>query len=418
VILTELKSLRCQLSTVNCQLFKHPFPKFTMMFSTFADPADWILTISPDRQLAIWQQSQAYPTAWGKWNAYLNHLCLDAILPWLQADYLPTATAWVESSQLPMFWEVVNGSVITIGMTRIAIVPTESIDRSELEVPQEWVDIPSWAADYYLGVQISSDASELQIYGYATHQQLKTSGVDDRQDRTYCLEIAATNPDLNALWLTLDRYPIAATRSALAPMPTLTRARVMTLIDRLSNPIEIVPRLALPFPLWAAIVENPEWFSQLHQQRRTQPSSPSVTRLGDWLQGQIDPVWQALDRVLLPQQLAIAVRSVDLETQPQSELCRAKIYSLATGQIALIVGLTQLDDTESRIVLQLHPAGGATQLPGATQLRLLTIDGAEIGRANAATTETIQLQFRASVGEQFQVEIECAGEIWTESFDR
>ena len=36
------------------------------------------------------------------------------------------------------------------------LIPSEAIDDSELEVPQEWVDIPSWAADYYLAVQITT----------------------------------------------------------------------------------------------------------------------------------------------------------------------------------------------------------------------------------------------------------------------
>lgn len=389
------------------------------MSSIFADLTDWTLAISPARQAVIWQQSQAAPTNWGRWNGYLNHLCLDAILPWLKADYFPTAIAGIESSQLPMFGEVVNGSIITIGTIRIAIVPTESIDRSELEVPQEWVDIPSWAADYYLGVQIASDANQLQIYGYVTHQQLRTNSSYDSQDRTYALNIADINPDLNALWLTLDRYTVSETRSIIAPIPVVTEAEILPLIDQLSNPIEISPRLAIPFPLWAAILANPDWFQQLYHQRQISQSPPTiiVTRLSNWFQGQIDPIWQTLELVLLPQQLAIAVRSAELATQLPRDLDRAKIYSLATGEIALVVGLTQITTSESRIILQLYPAGGATQLPGTIELRLRGTDGAEISRVSADITETIQLQFRANIGEQFQVEIECAGVVWTENFE-
>jgi hypothetical protein len=160
------------------------------MFSTFADPRDWILEISPQQRSISWQQSQVCPTVWGRWNAYLNHLCLNAILPWLQADYLPTITAAIESSQLPQIWDLVNGSIMTIGTNRIAIIPTEAID-----VPQEWVDLPSWVADYYLGVQIASDLSELQIYGFVTHRQLKERGIYDFQDRTYTMAIEDLNPD-------------------------------------------------------------------------------------------------------------------------------------------------------------------------------------------------------------------------------
>jgi Protein of unknown function (DUF1822) len=389
------------------------------MLSTFADPDDWILEISPDLRDSSWQQSQTCRTAWGRWNAYLNHSCLNVILPWLQAEYLPTATAGIESAQLSLMWQLINGSVIAIGRNRIALIPTEAIDRSELEVPQEWVDIPSWVADYYLGVQMASDVSELEIYGFVTHQQLKTHGYYDRQDRTYCMSIDDINSDLNALWLAIDRYTAAETRAAIAPIPVLTTANISALIDRLSSPDEILPRLAISFKSWAAVLESPAGLQQLYLQRPIDRSTTSaITQLSNWLAGQIDPIWQVLDRVLLSQQLTIAVRSVDLAEQPQSDLYRAKIYSLATGQIALIVGLTAIDDRESRIVLQLYPAGGATQLPATTRLRLLTIDGSEIAQASAAVTETIQLQFRASAGEKFQVEIECAGRVWLERFDR
>jgi hypothetical protein len=386
-----------------------------MILSAFVEPTDWVLEISPDRQAAVWQQSQAGTNSWGRWNAYLNQLCLDTILPWLQAEHLPTATTWLPSASLPMVWDVVTGAVITVGTTRIALIPTESIDRSELAVPQEWLDIPSWAADYYLGVQVDSDNHQIQIYGYTTHQQLKTQGVYDPTDRTYCIGSENLNPDLNGLWLTIDRYPVTATRTALASIPQLAVDRITPLIERLGNPTEILPRLAVPFAVWAAIVEQPQLRQRLYQQRQTGQSTATVTRLSGWLQGQIDAIWQTLDLVLLPPQISTAVRG-DRSTSANSDLYRGKVYTLATGQIALVIGITAISNIESRIDLQIHPAGGATQLPGATSLRLLTADGSEIGQASAAVTETIQFQFRANAGEQFQIEIVCAGETRMESF--
>ena len=386
-----------------------------MILSAFVAPTDWVLEISPDRQAAVWQQSQAVNNPWGRWNAYLNQLCLDTILPWLEAEYLPTATTWLPLASLPMVWDLVTGTVITVGTTRIALIPTESIDQSELEVPQEWLDIPSWAADYYLGVQVDSDHHQLHIYGYTTHQQLKTQGVYDATDRTYCISSDDLNPDLNGLWLTIDRYPVTATRAALAAIPALAIDRINPLIERLGNPAEILPRLAVPFTVWAAMIEQPELRQRLYQQRQTRQSTATVTSLGSWLQGQIDAIWQTLDLVLLPPQITTAVRG-DRSTPAASDLYRGKVYTLASGQIALVIGVTAISNTESRIDLQIHPAGGAAQLPGATSLRLLTTDGSEIGQASAAVTETIQFQFRANAGEQFQIEIICAGETRTESF--
>lgn len=390
------------------------------MRSTFIEPTDWVLDIDTDRQTATWQQSQAASTPWSRWNTYLNRSCLETILPWLKAEYLLSAEAWLTTAQMSALWDVVSGFSILVASSsvRIVAIPTEAIDLLELAVPQEWVDIPSWAADYYLGVQIASEDGQLHIYGYATHQQLKTHASYDDRERAYRLARDWLNPDLNALWLTYNRYPTTATRAALAPIPPISLDRLDAIVDRLSTPSLMPPRLAVPFDRWAAIVSDPNTCQRLYQQRQNAGTSRIATRLSDWWQDRVDTVWQALDAVLVPAQMAIAVRSTDSTIPLDRDRYRAKVYPLGTGQIALVMGIDPVGDTESRISLQIHPAGGATQLPGTTRVRLLAADGSEIGQASANVTQTIQFQFRASAGEIFEVEIDCAGSIWTERFER
>jgi Protein of unknown function (DUF1822) len=384
------------------------------MFSALIEPTDQILDISAQQQADIWQQSDTFPTARGRWNTYINQLCLNTCLTWLQAEYLPTAKAAME----PALWEIINGSIVTVDNIRIALIPTEAIDRSELEVPQEWVDIPSWAADYYLGVQIAPDCRSMTIYGFTTHQQLKTQGTYDAQSRSYCLDIDDVIPDLNALWLTYPRYTARQTRTPITALPSLDSVQADRLIERLGNPAKIMPRLEVPFQTWGAILENPQWRQRLCQQRMGNPT-PVFTQLKGWLQGQVDEMWQTIDRVLLPQQVAIAVRSassqniIELGTE---NIYRAKVFHLNGDQIALLIGVSPITETESRISLQVHPAGGAVHLPGETQLRLLSTDGTEIGKVSAVVTETIQLQFRVNEGEEFAIEIACCGQILTERF--
>ena len=371
------------------------------MVSAFVEPQDWVIEVSPEMQAAAWQFSRSLPTASGRWTAYLNQLCLNSCLSWIR-DYLPAANAWTAQPQF--IWNFVNGSVITVGTVRIALIPTDAIDQTELEVSQEWIDISQWAADYYLAVQIAE--GEIRIYGYATHQQIK-AGTYDSNDRTYCLDAEDLNADLNALWLSYPHFTANQTRAAIASIPTLLTAQADQLIERLSN--SLLPRLEIPFASWAAILENSSLRQRLYQPTAT-------TCLNQWFQGQIDAAWQALDRVLLPQQIAIAVRSPDADQAIEGEIYRAKAYDFALGQIALVIGISPVSDTERRIRLQIHPAGGATYLPGATRLRLLSEDGSEIGQASAAVMETMQLQFRASEGEPFQVEITCDEQTLTEQF--
>jgi hypothetical protein len=386
------------------------------MFSALVESTDWTLQIPDDRQANIWQQSRALPTAWGRWNAYLNQLCLETCLAWLKAEYLPTAKAGME----PALWGMVNGSIVTVGNLRIALIPTEAIDRSELEVPQEWVDIPSWAADYYLGVQVAPEAQAITIYGYTTHQQLKTQGTYDAHDRTYCLDVDDLITDLNALWLAYPRYTANQTRAFLPALSPLAPEQAAQLIERLGKPALVMPRLEVPFQIWAALLENPQSRQRLFQQIQTGNSTSVFTQLSSWFQGQMDEAWQSIDRVLLPQQLESAVRG-ETSQHPlrilPGDIYRAKILNLDRGQIALVIGISPVSETESRINLQVHPSGGDMYLPGETQLRLLTTDGIEIGKVSATEMETIQLQFLVSTREQFEIEIICCGQTLVERFE-
>ncbi len=385
------------------------------MFSALIESTDWTFQIPAQQQTNIWQQSRIFATNWGRWNAYLNQLCLDTCLAWLQSEHLPTATV----GMAPALWEIVTGSVVTVGNLRIALIPTETIDRSELTIPQEWVDIPTWAADYYLGVQVSADCRSISIYGYATHKQIKAQADYDAQERNYCLDIDDLIPDLNALWLSFYRYTTDRTRAPLTDLPTLDPAQAEQLITRLANPDVIMARLEVPFATWGALLANPQWHQKLCQQRQAANSPRLFTQLSNWLTGQIDTAWQSLDQVLLPPQVAIAVRSAASQSTIDISfegIYRAKIFDLDRSQIMLVMGILPVSETESRISLQVHPAGGEIYLPGETHLRLLSIDGSEIGKVSAAVTETIQLQFRAGAGEQFEIEITCCGHTLMERF--
>jgi len=51
--------------------------------------------------------------------------------------------------------------MIVWGTTRLELPERDLTKRM---VPQEWVDIPEWAADYYLAVQVNPDSGWLRIW--------------------------------------------------------------------------------------------------------------------------------------------------------------------------------------------------------------------------------------------------------------
>lgn len=241
----------------------------TALFN-FVEPTDLVLEITTEPN-QVWLQTQSFSTPASRYQAYLNQLCLSAVLPWLQEEYSLKANPWPSVATLPSFWEVVNGTAIEIDGIKLVLVPSEAIDLSELRVPQEWVDIPRWAADYYLAVQVEPDEGWVRIGGYCTHQQLKSKGSYDAGDRTYCLDEDDLITDISVLWVARQLCPEEATQTALAPLRALPLTQAENLLQRLGNPDVVAPRLAVPFELWGALLEHGGWRQRLYERRNIIP---------------------------------------------------------------------------------------------------------------------------------------------------
>ncbi|MBR8833600.1 MAG: DUF1822 family protein [Stigonema ocellatum SAG 48.90 = DSM 106950] len=281
---------------------------------TLTDSTHLCLEISETEQSKIWQQSQAFSTDNRRWIAYLNQLSLNTFLPWLQAEYDKSATAFPNQKALPSIWEVVNGTGISLGTKRMVLIPTEDIDLSELRVPQEWVDIPGWAADYYLAVQVNLEEGLIRVWGYTTHAQLKNMGTYDAGDRAYCLDGENIISHLNILWLAQQICPEEVTHLETAPLPELSVTQTKNLLQRLGNPALILPRLAVPFQTWGALLEHGGWRQRLYEQRQGVQQQWSIRQ---WMQAGVSDVAQTFGwgRVDLQSSFAGA-RGATVETAP------------------------------------------------------------------------------------------------------
>jgi Protein of unknown function (DUF1822) len=249
------------------------------------------LPIPPESPRQFWQNAAtAYTTAGSRWQASLDRACLEAILPWLQ-DRDPSARIWTNSASQPSFWEVVNGSAIDFQHSRLVLIPTTALDFAELRVPQEWVDLPSWAGDYYVSIYVDPDESEIQVLGYTTHLKLKQQGQYDPLDRTYSLDTEDLVPDLNVLWLARQLCPTEILKAPLTPLPQMSLAQATNLLDRLGDVNLLRPRLAIPFTLWGGLMEHGGWRQQLYQHRLGLPASGSVS---EWFQAGVSRFAQQL----------------------------------------------------------------------------------------------------------------------------
>lgn len=399
------------------------------MTSAFTEPQELLLEISPSLQASFWQESQMYATPSSRWRAYMNQICLHGFLNWVKAEYVPEASIWHSSPGIPAFWEFVNGTAILLKDKRVVLIPSEAIDDSELEVPQEWVDIPSWAADYYLAVQVTPDGEWVRIWGYITHEKLKSLADYDQVDRTYCIDARHLIKDLNAFWMTYQFCGTEEMKGAIAPLPELSNVQAENLVQRLGDSSVTFPRLAVPFTTWGVLLENEQWRQRLYQERLqylrqaapTQFSQVQVN-LSRWLEQIYDASWQAIETFFEPNSSSLAFNFRTSSGLNATAIKRAKLIDLGmeieAQKVVLLVALIPEANQQVSIRVQLHPASSEPCLPANIKLVLLS-DRGEIVQQVQARTQDIYVQlklFDGEVGECFSIQIDLNNYQITENF--
>ncbi|MDZ8224994.1 DUF1822 family protein [Nostoc sp. ChiVER01] len=310
-------------------------------------------------------QEQPYSTAGACQRGWINQKCLQAFLPWFQEEIAPTARVYPNNAVLPSFWEVVNGTAITFERDRLVLIPTLAMDDDELRVPQEWVDIPEWVADYYIAVQVNPDDGWMKIFGYTTHQILKTKGVYDAGDRTYSLEKEDLIPDINVLWVTRQLNQLETLRAEIAPIDSISKTQAENLLERLGDRDVKFPRLAVPFSLWGALLAHSGWRKKLYELRQGLLIQRSIPQ---WLQTGVANLaqqwgWEKKEFVMVP----VGMRSAE----PILGLSRQIIIAEQTYELR-IFPKSASEDYVWRFELRSTTLDG--QIPAGFKLRLLTED--------------------------------------------
>ncbi|MDZ8138096.1 MAG: DUF1822 family protein [Nostoc sp. DedQUE04] len=343
------------------------------------------LKIAETEQKKAWQYSQQHhsnPIA--RYNSYLNHICLDSFITWLE-DWLqeesgPKPSVWPGKDTLPTILEVVNGIAIQLGETRLILLPTETTDLEELSVPQEWVDIPNWIADYYLAVQVNLDDEDecwMAVRGFATHRQLKNEARYNQSDRTYSLAVDELTENFTILLATLGLN----FREEVSPLTTLSTDEAQDLLRTLANPSIYSPRLRsdVSFSQWAGLIANEQWRQQLYNQRlgllqsEVSPVADIVpnkiqVNLSQWFDKVFEIGWQSIDTLINTPQLgnlAFATRSFDASRISGVNGGKLIDLGMQLGEqsVVLLVALTEEAQEKIGVLVQAHPTGNQKYLP-------------------------------------------------------
>lgn len=269
------------------------------------------LKITEKIQQKSWQQAQLYSNPTSRCQAHLNELCWQTFIPWLEAwleeDSKQSNLIEIEKSSTDI-WEFVNGSAINLGHTKIALIPSETTDLEEFDIPQEWVDIPQWQADYYLAIQVNLDIPDeawIRVRGYVSYQQLQDKGEYEPSDRSYYISQEYLEEDITEILLSPQQ--VAQTNQKLVTQTELSLERANQLLDRLGNPAVYYPRLAIPFSQWAMLVASSQWRQKLYEQRtglaKVLRHSSLVVNLRQWLDEVVSTIeegWQTVETLFTP----------------------------------------------------------------------------------------------------------------------
>ncbi len=348
--------------------------------------------------------ASSYATAGAQQRAWMNQIGLEVFQLWLEEEFNLTTQVYPNAASLPSIWEVVNGTALTFDQRRLVLLPTVAIAVDELRVPQEWVDIPGWAADVYISLQVDPDQSWVCITGYCTHQQLKTGGVYETSDRTYCMDADDLLQDINSLLISHQLETSAALktafRSEVAPLPHLSQAEATSLIERLGNSRVVFPRRAVPFQQWGAVFSHGGWGQALYNRRQGLSDRDSVMQ---WIQAGVSGFAQQLG--WQRQQFVLT-----LPGSRNRSLATGIVRSLMIADKSYELRVFSLDRSGApvwRVELRSATSGGT--IPVGFKLRLLTEDLQSMeNNEHVATTEVESLYIDVVLepGESFVWEIE------------
>jgi hypothetical protein len=286
-------------------------------------------------------------------RADLDRLCVIPIKAWLDRtmdlkvmDIFPCKLAG--RNEIEFISQLVAGFNIQIGKTKLVFIPSDAIDIAEFAVPQEWVDLPNWAADYYIPVRADLTHSCLQLWGFVSHRDLKLRAQFDRVFRNYHVAAEDTTEELDLLiaacQLQADGVE-SSTQVRIAPLAELTAAELDRSLQQLRSPqLRLSPRLSLDFSHWSNILNNANYLTKYLSQSRQTPLK--ITELAHKLGTEIDRGWQTIESFINLPQPPLAMpnfrshlrqvmnqkiyRGIPLETPTQIQTAIEQLYRAQT----------------------------------------------------------------------------------------
>lgn len=312
-----------------------------------------------------------------QWQIYFQALALLSFEQWLKTREPELIIQRGECSVLqPQYANVIEAVFnLKTGEFTVCLIPTISFVDEDIAIPRAMVDLPEFAAHFYVVVGIDDELDVAAIRGFIRHDQLVNyhSQLQPGADWNYQLPLGWFNRDNDELLLYLQCLdPIAI------PLPEIPRNRQATLARMQTALLKLLPQLHNR-PLWqvltweqgAVVLTTPDLLNWLYQSL-AENTAALTNHLSDllqiltqqsvnvrrWLHNQMDEVMQELSWEVLAvpsplrgtetiQELPVRLPLRRTEQSPSQELEKilTEISQIHDLKISAIAGRAYRDFT-------------------------------------------------------------------------
>jgi hypothetical protein len=202
---------------------------------------------------------------------------------------------------------LVNGFCLQIEGVKVVFIPCDNSDIEEMEIPQEWVDLPNWQGDYYVPIRVGNKGNKqfLHLWGFISDEKVRQVGKLESMFRDYHVRGEEINGELDILWMDLPKARVKPVFKKLPP------EQIAENISSLVRDEEIFSRrLHLSFEKWGSILNEDEYLRQYYQMNIESDRQSITTKrldLSAWLNDVVANVelgWQTIEALLGPPQFA------------------------------------------------------------------------------------------------------------------
>ena len=321
-----------------------------------------LLDTSYAENIKIKLTNQAKQEAWGqishinnnftRHRSYLNLLVRNAFISWLSLMLEEKTTDNLKLKNYFSIWEFINGNAIEINSSRIVLIPTETEDKTEISIPQEWLTIPDWVGNYYVVAEVNLTEDYLSFWGYTSYETLLNHSQLDVVDSHRDLAIEYLENDLNLIALEYEygweEIP------QIEPIHQISAVEKNNLLAQIKE--HLFPRYLLNFSQWLNIISDEQIRNQLYDSR--QP-----IKLSQWLTQQINSTitqgWQN------GQDLVNQLLATNLSLQPSFSTRRQSLSLIqalqviqenrdfeAVNQVLSIIPSLAIDETSTQTIIE------------------------------------------------------------------